>query len=186
MYHKKIRIPSSSASEKITQYINDGKRYYFNPVTQEDKKGVLDYVDDPNFQDYVYLRIPEDLRVDWDKIPEERIIGREYFFISMEYRYMVSVLVDADGYEVIGTKDNPYRIYRPERDDIEAYVCYDCSEDGSQPILPRIKKCLERVPQEYTSLESVIALFQWANNKRDDFSIVPRNVKLKTLYALLQ
>ena len=156
--------------------------------TKEDKKFVLDSIENPNFEKYYYF-------------PKSVFKGLENFFrneeafIKIEKRRKGSygeageVLLDSKNQYILGTYEKPFKIYTPpidrgidywKRGEIIPYVY--CHSDGTI-IIKVLEKIIESCLPDNISEETIILLFQWKheNPTKQGYHVNPRKIRLSTL-----
>lgn len=159
---------------------------YVRIPTIDDKKSVLDHVEFPDFDKYIYIpfeafksEIQKKLKKSNDNLP----------FIKIQKCHGKIVTVDNKGRRVIGNKKNPYKLYEPQGYDFSTgevipYVCYHSNGDV---IIEVIEKIIEKLPED-ASEDSVILLFQWTNDNpvRSGYYVNPKLVTVNTLIRHLK
>lgn len=164
--------------------LKESDRYVPIP-SKEDKKMVLDYLEDPNFDEYYYLPLKsfKNLQGKFRKIKAP--------FIVVPKRHCKVIRVDASLRVVLGTQRKPWKLYEPpfwSRETGNNYVPdgkiipYVCYHSNGDVIREAIDKIIGKLP-ENASEESVILVFQWKheNPSREGYYVVPRIISVKKL-----
>lgn len=158
---------------------------YFPIPSKEDKKMVLDYLEDPNFEDFYYL--PKNTL----KNLQGKFCETKHPFIVIRKSNCKVIRVDSNLMVILGTQKKPWKTYEPpfwSREtgnnyvpdgEIIRYVCYHSNGDA---IREAIDKVIESLPPN-ASENSVILVFQWKyeNPSRSGYYVVPRLVTIKKL-----
>ncbi len=162
--------------------------------TQTDKKEILNFVEDPNFEEFYYFPI-DVLRGEIDQ-KNLRLFGgsKKKYFRSRKNGDVREIIVDKEGRWIVGTFKQPYKLYDPpekpdrwefyeRKGEVVPYVCYHANGELIKEALEYI---LSKLP-ENTSEESVVLVFQWKENDptRTGYFVTPRRIKISSMSKML-
>lgn len=183
-FHKKLGFPAKIPLKNEDHF----HTYALEIPTKEDRKKILDFEDLPNFQDFQYFEIE-------NFIQQGKLKGFDFKYIGISNDRLEKVILDSEGRVVYGTKNKPYKLYHPEKNEytwndyfpngeILPFVCY---HKNGEVIGKALENIIDKLP-ENCSEESMILVFQWKNENpsKDGYFVTPKVVSVKKLSNLLK
>jgi len=174
-------------SREREQYCNSEDVHKFRDIlfevpTQEDKKKVLETIENPNFEKYFYC-FRENISMEVLPYLKSDI---HLFTFKKDIGNFHALYANKNWQIIYGSKKKPYYLFHKKDHNkgfpgqgILPYVCY---QDNGDIILTAVNFVINQLPQDMAE-ESVVVVYQWKYNNptKEGFDVIGKTVMVKNL-----